>query len=204
MSAIRFRRYNLLVLIALFVLSALYLTWDDSLSLSASLAQPPLTESIHQPGRIQFPFTDARHAGPQPKRLARVKDEFLHSWAGYKKYAWTADELRPLSARNNTKFCGWAATLVDSLDTLWIMDLKSEFEEAVEAIAAVDFAKASHCTVNLFEVTIRHLGGLLAAYDLSGRKDQRLYTKAVEVGELLYAAFDTYNGMPQNHYAWPK
>jgi mannosyl-oligosaccharide alpha-1,2-mannosidase len=37
-------------------------------------------------------------------------------------------------------------------------------------------------------------GGFLSAYDLSG--DKRLLDKAVEVGEMLYVAFDTPNRMP--------
>ncbi|MGB9146630.1 MAG: glycoside hydrolase family 47 protein, partial [Acidobacteriaceae bacterium] len=29
----------------------------------------------------------------------RVRDEFLHAWSGYRRYAWGHDELRPLSKK---------------------------------------------------------------------------------------------------------
>lgn len=104
------------------------------------------------------------------------------------------DELTPISAQGKDTFGGWAATLVDSLDTLWIMDLKQEFGEAAQAAATLDWAKTDEGAVNLFETTIRHLGGLLGAYELSGEKV--LLQKALELGEMLYVAFDTPNRMP--------
>lgn len=54
-------------------------------------------------------------------RRAAVKDAFVRSWAAYEAQAWTWDELRPVSGGGKNTFGGWAATLVDSLDTLWIM-----------------------------------------------------------------------------------
>ena len=41
-------------------------------------------------------------------KSARVREEFLHAWNGYKKYAWGFDELRPLSkgSRNWHSACG--------------------------------------------------------------------------------------------------
>ncbi|KAL7942763.1 glycoside hydrolase family 47 protein [Trichoderma barbatum] len=129
----------------------------------------------------------------QDRQLA-VKDVFAKCWASYKERAWTADELAPVSGGKKNPFGGWAATLVDSLDTLWIMDMKPEFESAVAAAHAIDFTKTALDEVNVFETNIRYLGGFLSAYDLSG--DSRLLGKAVEVGEMLYKAFDTPNRMP--------
>lgn len=135
-------------------------------------------------------------------RLKEVKDAFLHGWAGYKKEAWAKDELRPLSGGYKSPFCGWAATMVDSLDTLWIMGLKKEFEEGLVELRTVDFTNTEGCQINLFETTIRHLGGMLSAYDISGGKYTILVEKAVELGEMLYTAFDTTNRMPTAHYLW--
>ncbi|KAK5942974.1 hypothetical protein PMZ80_003979 [Knufia obscura] len=74
------------------------------------------------------------------------------------------------------------------------MDMKEEFNEAVNASITIDFEESTaRCQVNFFESTIRYLGGLLGAYDLSG--DARLLPKLVELGELLYSAFNTANGM---------
>ena len=53
-----------------------------------------------------------------------------HSWKGYTEYAWGMDELTPLSKTGKQSFGGLGATLVDSLDTLWLMGLKEEFQKA--------------------------------------------------------------------------
>jgi len=50
------------------------------------------------------------------------------SWYVYEKYAMGEDELRPLTLEGKTSLGGLSATLVDSLDTLWMMGLKPEYE----------------------------------------------------------------------------
>lgn len=45
----------------------------------------------------------------------------------YEKFAMGQDELAPLTLEGKTVFGGMAATLVDSLDTLWMVGLKDEF-----------------------------------------------------------------------------
>jgi mannosyl-oligosaccharide alpha-1,2-mannosidase len=116
--------------------------------------------------------------------------------------AWGEDELRPIAGGFKTPFCGWAATLVDSLDTLWIMELYEEFELALQELENVDFTNTVGCKINLFETTIRHLGGLLSAFDVSGGKRVILVQKAAELAEILFTAFDTPNRMPTAHFTW--
>jgi mannosyl-oligosaccharide alpha-1,2-mannosidase len=136
------------------------------------------------------------------ERQAAVKDSFVHSWEGYKKYAWLRDEVAPVKGGFKDTFGGWAATLVDALDTLWIMGLKEDFEQAVDAVQEIDFTTTETRDINVFETTIRYLGGFLAAYDISGAKYPLLLTKAVEVGELLMGCFDTPNRMPITRWDW--
>lgn len=136
------------------------------------------------------------------QRLGAVKSSFEHSWAGYKAHAWMQDELSPLNGGSVQAFGGWAATLVDSLDTLWIMGMKEEFDEAVDAAKDIDFNSTSEDMLNIFETTIRYLGGFLGAYDLTGGTYPVLLQKATEVGELLYCAFDTPNRMPVTRWYW--
>ena len=133
-------------------------------------------------------------------RLLSVKENFAHAWKGYRQHAWMKDEVLPLSGGYRDTFGGWAATLVDSLDTLWIMGMQDEFAEAVGEIDKISFSSASQDEINLFETVIRYLGGFLSAYDLSG--DKRLLSKAVDLGEMLYVAFDTPNRMPVTHWNW--
>lgn len=145
---------------------------------------------------IQHKFRpESKPAAIQRKaRQQAVLDTFKKGWQNYKAYAWMQDELQPISGHGKQTFGGWAATLVDSLDTLWIMGLKREFTEAVKAAVSIDWANTTDTACNMFETNIRHLGGLLAAYDLS--HEPALLAKAVELGDMLYAGFDTPNHMP--------
>jgi mannosyl-oligosaccharide alpha-1,2-mannosidase len=138
------------------------------------------------------------------KRQAAVKQSFIHSWNGYKTHAWLHDEAVPVSGGYRDTFGGWAATLVDALDTLWIMGLKEDFEIAVNAIEGIDFTTTETDKINVFETTIRYLGGFLAAYDISGAKYPVLLAKAIEVGDLLMSSFDTPNRMPITRWEWQK
>jgi mannosyl-oligosaccharide alpha-1,2-mannosidase len=148
--------------------------------------------------RIQHDFSegeeDATAKNIRETRQSEVKKQFLKCWKSYRGKAWMHDELRPISGGSKDGFGGWAATLIDTMDTLWIMGLKEEFNSAITDIMKIDFGNTTLEEVNLFETNIRHLGGLLSAYELSGEK--RLLAKAKEVGEMLYHAFDTPNHMP--------
>ncbi|KAH6686816.1 family 47 glycosyl hydrolase [Plectosphaerella plurivora] len=140
------------------------------------------------------------------KRLATVKAEAQRAWSGYRKHAWTHDELVPQSLGFRDPFCGWAATLIDSLDTLWIMGLHAEFDEAAAAVADIDFTTSTQCTeIRVFETVIRYLGGLISAYDVSGGKEGKhkvLLDKALELAEIIMGVFDTPNRMPILYYNW--
>ncbi|KAI1505063.1 glycosyl hydrolase family 47-domain-containing protein [Biscogniauxia marginata] len=137
------------------------------------------------------------------ERQEKVKAELERSWAGYVKYAKGHDELRPVSKTFRDPFCGWAATLVDSLDTLWITDMRDEFEEALREVEKIDFTlSTTRAEIPVFETTIRYLGGLIAAYDVSGGTYDILLQKAVELAEILMGVFDTPNRMPILYYNW--
>ena len=154
--------------------------------------------------RLQHNFEDEK---PEEKvrrldRLEAVKASFEHAWQGYRQHAWKKDELSPIDGGATDSFGGWGATLVDSLDTLWIMGMKEEFEEAVIAAMDIDFNTSNQELVSVFETTIRYLGGFLGAYDLTEGAYPSLLEKALEVGELLYCAFDTPNRMPATRWRW--
>ncbi|KAJ4359432.1 hypothetical protein N0V95_002179 [Ascochyta clinopodiicola] len=154
--------------------------------------------------KIQFNFkpesTEARTE--RIAKLDTIRNVFKKSWKGYRELAWEHDELKPVSGEFKDPFAGWRATLVDALDTLWIMGLKEEFADAVKAVSTIDFTTTSRADIPLFETTIRYLGGLLAAYDISGKQYKVLLDKAVELAEVLYSAFDTPNRMPETYYYW--
>lgn len=156
--------------------------------------------------RVQYEFAKESWLGRRKRvnRQKAVKEAFTHAWKGYKQHAWMRDELSPLSARYRTTFAGWAATLVDALDTLVIMGMENEFKDALHAIESIDFTTPDATQINIFETTIRYVGGLLGAYDLTDGKHPILLKKAVELADMIYDAFDTTNRMPQSRWQWSR
>ncbi|KAL2890873.1 glycoside hydrolase family 47 protein [Ceratocystis lukuohia] len=158
--------------------------------------------------KIQFDFPQTEDPAAKALRQNRqhaVLLEMKHAWSGYRTYAWMHDELAPNTFTYKDPFCGWAATLVDSLDTLWIMGLHDEFDEAAKAVKLIDFTWTKRHEIPVFETIIRYLGGLLAAYDVSGGANGEypvLLEKAIELAEILMGIFDTPNRMPILYYQW--
>lgn len=128
-------------------------------------------------------------------RLAdEVRQEFLHSWNAYKKYAWRHDGLKPLS---KTYYDSYSAplymSLVDALDTMILMGLKEEADSVREFIAT-NLSFDHDIYVKNFEITIRLLGALLSSYQLTG--DERLLKLADDLGTRLLPVFNSPTGMP--------
>jgi len=165
----------------------------------SSMAKLPSGSPLKQ-RRIQHDFSqdagDVAFSEQQTARRAVIRNTFRKCWESYRQYSWGYDELRPTTLLGADTFGGWGATLVDGLDTLHIMDLPDEFDQAVFAISSIDWDNSTAWECSLFETNIRYLGGLLSAFELSG--NQVLLDKALELAHLLYAAFDTPNRMPVN------
>ncbi|MFO7890584.1 MAG: glycoside hydrolase family 47 protein [bacterium] len=124
----------------------------------------------------------------------KVKKEFIHAWNGYKQYAWEHDDLKPLSKGYHDWYGeSLLMTPVDALSTMLIMGLNSEAAQAKKLILKkLDFNKS--IDVQLFEINIRLLGGLLSAYQLDG--DKRLLDLAQDLADRLLPAFSSPTGMP--------
>jgi Glycosyl hydrolase family 47 len=143
-------------------------------------------------------FESARPAGPpaldRARWAARVKEEFLHAWRGYERYAWGHDELRPVS-RTARDWYGQPLlmTPVDALDTLLVMGLDAEAAKA-KALILSGLSFDRDISVKNFEVTIRLLGGLLSGYERT--LDRRLLALAEDLGNRLLPAFGSPTGMP--------
>lgn len=167
---------------------------------SPSADQQQVRGDKHQRAQSQDSF-DGRHIDPNANKPAvhlqmqkgnptqvvhnlqqkAVVTAFKHAWKGYKLHCWGKDELKPISGGCSTWF-NLGLTLVDSLDTMWLMGLTKEFSEARDWVAR-EMNVAQPRDVNLFETTIRVLGGLLSAFHLS--KDQIFLDKAVSAPSLL-------------------
>ncbi|CAL8317830.1 unnamed protein product [Lota lota] len=125
-------------------------------------------------------------------RQEAVRQAFRHAWMGYKSFAWGHDELKPVS-KTFAEWFGLGLTLVDALDTMWILGLKEEFSEA-RGWVEKDLSFSKNVDVNLFESTIRVLGGLLSTYHLTA--DQLFLEKAIDMGSRLMPAFNTPSKIP--------
>ena len=137
-------------------------------------------------------------AAPAPLDRAALADsvraEFLFSWRAYERYAWGHDELRPVS-RTVREWYGEPVlmTPVDVLDALLILKLDDEAAKA-KALIVERLSFDRDTSVQVFEVTIRLLGGLLSGYQMTG--DARLLALAEDLGNRLLPAFDSPTGMP--------
>jgi len=161
-----------------------------SLALSALL---PMSAQAAASAPALRPVTEAESA----VLAQRVKDEMRHAWQGYKQYAWGHDALKPLSKAPHDWYAhSLLMTPVDGLDTLILMGLKDEADEARELIAS-RLSFDHDMEVQNFEITIRLLGGLLSAYQMSG--DKRLLAKAEDLGKRLLPVFESPTGMPYTH-----
>jgi hypothetical protein len=128
------------------------------------------------------------------KRAEKVRTAMRHMWKGYQTRAFGFDEIKPVTGTGQNNWGGMGAQLVDAIDTLWLMGMKEEFVEATKWVSEkLDFAKVT-APMSTFETTIRMLGGLLSAYDLSG--EQVFLSKATDLGNRLLPAFKTPTGLP--------
>lgn len=146
-------------------------------------------------------------AADTPKQTF-VKTMFQHAWKGYRDFAWGADALRPVSKTGDNNFLHMGATAVDAMDTLLIMGLMDEYHQAEDWVLQ-NLHFSSQSGVSVFETTIRVLGGLLAAYDLTetlmpvfgvdtplSRRRPELLQRAKECADALKFAFNTDSGIP--------
>ncbi|XP_036770681.1 mannosyl-oligosaccharide 1,2-alpha-mannosidase IC isoform X2 [Manis pentadactyla] len=126
--------------------------------------------------RLRHPVLGTRaEESKEPQSLIRtqrekIKEMMQFAWQSYKRYAMGKNELRPLTkdGYEGNMFGGLSgATVIDSLDTLYLMELKEEFQEAKAWVE-----ESFHLNV-VFRV------------------------KAIKLGEKLLPAFNTPTGIPK-------
>ncbi len=99
-----------------------------------------------------------------------VRREMRWAWAQYRDHAWGKDQIKPLSGGSESfplKDHHLGLTIVEALDTLWVMGLDEEFRDGVEWVKRhLDFDVDGE--VSVFETNIRLVGGLLSAWPACG------------------------------------
>lgn len=139
-----------------------------------------------------FGFLSTKPNWAQRQQL--VKKAMLDSWHHYENHGYGYDEFHPIAetGRNmGPKPLGWM--IVDLIDTLMIMGADDEVARA-KAWIRDELDYHFDYNVNTFETTIRMLGGLISAYELS--KDDVYLDRAVDLANALVGAFDLPTGIP--------
>jgi mannosyl-oligosaccharide alpha-1,2-mannosidase len=126
----------------------------------------------------------------------QVKFEMRWAWDAYRARAWGKDEIKPVSGTSSSfplKGHHLGLSLIEALDTLWVMGLDSRFADGVDWVKAeLEFDIDGE--VSVFETSIRLIGGLLSAHHACG--DPVLLAKARDLADRLLPAFDTPTGFP--------
>lgn len=149
---------------------------------------------------VQYDFgpTYASDPATESRRLL-VRNMFERAWKEYMARAWGHDNYRPITGTFEDSV-GWGITVIESLSTLWIMNLRTEFHVAAAFAVELDLGRSLTSGIYTADLATKVLGGLLSAYELSGLNP--LLLKAKEVGELLYLAFDTPTHLPAAYLAF--
>ncbi|KAG7095365.1 hypothetical protein E1B28_006124 [Marasmius oreades] len=153
-----------------------------TLLLSFTCLATALAGSVQSPSLVLPPTA--------PIHREAVKEIFTRSYEAYRKFAFGHDDLNPVSGGFNDGRNGWGATIVDGMPTMLVMGLDDFFNEAVDFVNKIDFSMSqTPDTVSVFETTIRYLGGLLSAYELSEQKHPVLVEKAKQVADKMAFAW---------------
>lgn len=168
-----------------------------------SLAIPSLAG--HCQKNIQHKFAPGQSAG-QEQRAAAVKDAYVRAWNAYATYAFGDDQLQPLTLTPTNPWNHWGVTIVDGLDTAIVMGLTDIVEKQLAFIPTIDFKSSPDELVEIFDINIRYIGGLLSAYDLLHSGDfpnpynqdhvESLLQQAKTLADGLKHAYDTPTGLP--------
>ncbi|KAF7664734.1 hypothetical protein LDENG_00167100 [Lucifuga dentata] len=147
----------------------------------------------------------------------QVVEMFDHAYQNYMDHAYPADELMPLTCRGRVRglepsrgdvddaLGKFSLTLIDTLDTLVLLNKTTEFEDAVRRVLS-DVRLDNDIVVSVFETNIRVLGGLLGGHSMAvmlkegGQhmlwyQDELLHM-AKDLGIRLLPAFNTSSGLP--------
>ncbi|SFN30608.1 mannosyl-oligosaccharide alpha-1,2-mannosidase [Actinomadura madurae] len=153
------------------------------------------TAGLVAAGALPAPAHAERLSPGRPKDwrpVARdVRREMLHTWNSYKRLAWGHDHLLPVSGGHSEFFDQEhpvGLTIVEALDTLYLMELDDELAEGVAWVKEnLDFS-AVNADVQVFETNIRMVGGLLSGYLATG--ERALLRHAKQIADILMPCFD--------------
>ncbi|KAH8241374.1 hypothetical protein KR032_011539 [Drosophila birchii] len=128
----------------------------------------------------------------------KIKEMMLHAWNNYARFTWGKNEFRPISRGVNFgKEFGHqelGATIIESMDTLYVMGLDKELNRSREWIQKLFTLDRVDQPLSIFELTSRMLGPMLTMYALTG--DQLYMDKAIHIADKILPTFQTPTGIP--------
>lgn len=131
-----------------------------------------------------------------PKAARIVRKQFEWAWKNYREYAWGHDMITPVSGGYEEFFFDRPVglTLVEALDTLYLLGMDSELEKAVEWVEE-ELTFDVDADMQVFEANIRMVGGLLSGYKVTD--NETLLDLAQDLADRLRPAFEeSPTGMP--------
>ncbi|KZT58834.1 glycoside hydrolase family 47 protein [Calocera cornea HHB12733] len=159
-------------------------------------------------------WTDSRKVGYRDQ----VRDLWYHGFDAYMNHAFPFDELRPLTCQGhgpdwhdptniavNDVNGNFSLTLIDSLSALVVLGDRARFSESVHNVVEYVPTFDLDTRPQVFETTIRVLGGLLSAHIFAISEEHgmrvewykgELLDLAEDLGKRLLKAFNTPTGMP--------
>ncbi|EPY52046.1 mannosyl-oligosaccharide 1,2-alpha-mannosidase [Schizosaccharomyces cryophilus OY26] len=143
-----------------------------------------------------FATKKTSHQSAASEKQNIIRETFQKSWSDYETYGWGFDEYYPIKKKGRnylSKGIGWM--IIDALDTMMIMRLDEQVKHARDWINSSLTWDQGDEEMNVFETTIRMLGGLLSAHHLSN--DELYLEKAVDLGDRLLTAYNTTTGIPR-------
>ncbi|GMF19274.1 unnamed protein product [Phytophthora lilii] len=149
--------------------------------------EPPASDPTHEEEqRRRAPYDPAMHNEDQKQ----VAEMVQWAWKGYSTYAYGHDSLNVKTYKGTgLPDHDMALTLVDALDTLYLVGMFDEFDRASEWVANnMEQRIFLSGFISFFETTIRLMGGLLSSYYMSGHV--HLLTIANKLGMALSPAFE--------------
>lgn len=179
---------------------------------------------------------EGRHFGSSftPDHIRHLKNEtralFNHAWGSYMEYGFPFDEVRPITCTpygpdykdpmnvvRNDAMGNVSLTVLDNIDTLVIMEEWDQLEFVLDYLhREKDVLFHKDTVVQVFEASIRSLGGLLSAHllltditnkarvppnltrfkQIADRYDGFLLSMAYDLGTRLLPAYRTPNNVP--------
>lgn len=123
-----------------------------------------------------------------------AREAAQHAWYGYRAKAWGHDQIHPKRGAPDNWF-NLGLNIIEGMDTLWLLGLRNEFDEAEHWVEEhLSFKAANTKLDSFFEATIRLLGGLLGAHSLSQRPI--FLKRAQELGDRLISAWPADADLP--------